>query len=140
MSGKGAAPTKLASQRRRRTPSPGFRQLPYEGRIGEPPSWPLDTPSSMELTQWQKLWTLPQATVWEQMRCEDTVALYVRAYCEALLDANPKMLNEVRQLDSKLGLSPRSMLDLRWEIEVPEEESEESSVEVLADRSFVPNS
>ena len=118
----GPAPQKPASAKRRTNPTPFFRQLPFEGRKGDPPPWPLDTPSAMESIQWKKLWTLPQATVWESMRCEDTVALYVRAFCEALHDANPKMLNEVRQLDSKLGLSPRSMLDLRWEIETPEDE------------------
>jgi hypothetical protein len=47
-----------------------------------------------------------------------------------------KLGNEVRQLDSKLGLSPRAMLDLRWEVGQPEEVPE--AVSNGAHRPFVP--
>jgi hypothetical protein len=70
---------------------------------------------------WKKLWALPQAIEWERMQCEDIVALYVRAFCAASEgEPDTKMLAEVRQLDAKIGLSPKAMRDLRWETDVQE--------------------
>jgi hypothetical protein len=137
MAGKGPAPFKSPDQRRHAAPTPGFRQLPYVGRAGDPPDWPLDTPSAVEQRQWRKLWTLPQAVMWERMRCEDTVALYVRAFTKAALMDSEKMLNEVRQLDAKLGISPRAMMDLRWEIEPPPT-NDEAAPSDNGERTFVP--
>lgn len=122
MPGKGPAPLNNAEQQRKKpNPTAGFKQLPAEGRTGDAPAFPIGPfKSDEERGLWNKLWTLPQATMWEHMRCEDTVALYVRVFCAmAAADdsAMVKLGNEVRQLDSKLGLSPRAMLDLRWEIE-----------------------
>lgn len=75
------------------------------------------------------------------MRCEDMVALYVRAFIKASDNADPKMLAEVRQLDAKIGLSPKAMRDLRWETDEPlEEEPEEDDASTVRDnlRSYVP--
>jgi hypothetical protein len=138
MAGKGPAPTKNESQRRHTSPNPGYRQLPFSGRHGDTPAWPLDTPNDAELMQWQKLWTLPQAVMWERLRCEDTVALYVRAFQKAAANDDTKMLSEARQLDSKLGLSPRSMLDLRWEIESAPAEEESPREALDRERVFIP--
>ena len=111
-----STPKKPIAQIRRVKTPPGFRLLPHVGRDGDPPVWPLSKASAAELRQWKKLWTLPQAVEWERMRCEDVVALYVRVFVVVSSDVtNPKMLAEVRQLDAKIGLSPRAMLDLRWE-------------------------
>lgn len=119
----------------------GFRQLPAEGRTGDPPAWPLSKPSPEESKLWAKLWTLPQATMWEHIRCEDTVALYVRVFVSMSQETETativKLGNEVRQLDSKLGLSPRAMLDLRWEVGQPEEVPEATS-NGASHRPFVP--
>jgi hypothetical protein len=77
--------------------------------------------------------------MWEQMRCEDTVALYTRAYLVVADDiTDDKMLNQVRQLDSKLGLSPRALQDLRWEIESTPVDVTPSSNGSQAERVFVP--
>lgn len=119
----------------------GFRQLPSAGRAGDPPAWPLSEPTAEELKLWSKLWTLPQATMWEHVRCEDTVALYVRVFVAMSAETETativKLGNEVRQLDSKLGLSPRAMLDLRWEVGQPEEVQEATS-NGSSHRPFVP--
>ena len=138
MAGKGSAPFKPAESRRHASGSPGFTQLPYDGRQGDPPDWPLDTPNDSEMVQWRKLWTLPQAVMWERLRCEDTVALYVRAFSRATNNDDAKMMNEARQLDSKLGLSPRAMLDLRWEIEAAPAVEETPNGALNGERRFVP--
>jgi len=125
-------PPKDPKLRRRRNPTPGFRMLPHEGRSGDPPPWPLPPHplpeyTKMELQKWADLWTLPQAFEWERMRCFDDVALYVRTFVAASMPAaDPKIVTQVRQLDSKIGVSPKAMQDLRWETDepLPEEEPE----------------
>lgn len=74
---------------------------------------------------WERLWTLPQAVAWEEIRCDDIVALYVRTFVAA---SGPsvsdslyvRLSSEARQLEAKIGLTPKSMIDLRWEIAAPE--------------------
>ncbi len=123
----GPAP-KDPSQRRRRNATPGFRLLPHEGRKGDPPDWPLASfPTHDETRIWKRLWALPQAVEWERMRCEDIVALYVRAFCLASKEDDVKLYAEVRQLDAKIGLSPKAMQDLRWETDEAREEEDDSS-------------
>ena len=122
--------------RRPKTP-PGFRLLPHAGRSGDPPAWPLSAANAAEKQKWAKVWTLPQAVEWERMRCEDEVAVYVRVFVRAMKDPEPKMLNELRQLDAKIGLSPRAMLDLRWETD--EAVLEEAAAEEAEVFSYVPD-
>lgn len=131
-------PPKDPNARRRRNPTPGFKLLPHEGRSGPAPEWPLPNPDLDELRTWDKLWRLPQAVEWERMRCEDVVALYVRAFVVAAAGGvDPKLLAEVRQLDAKIGLSPKAMKDLRWETDQPEPE-EESVGASAVDASQLP--
>lgn len=113
MSGPPPVPSEL---RRRRNASPGFEQLPAEGRQGEYPQWPFEGASNAERKLWRKLWKLPQAVKWEEMQVEELVALYVRATVKANEDLDTKLIAESRQLDAKLGVSPKAMRDLRWEI------------------------
>lgn len=136
-------PAPKANDARRRTnalTAPGFRRLPFEGRSGPIPQWPLSLLASEdEHNLWLKLWRLPQAVMWERLHCEDIVALYVRAIVEAQRDpSNTKLMAEVRQLDSKVGLSPKAMLDLRWEVEDEPEAEEQPMANVTRIRSFVP--
>jgi hypothetical protein len=102
----------------------------------------LTDPSETEASLWSKLWTLPQAVEWERMRCEDTVALYVRAFIYTTSDPthlDEKMLSQVRQLDSKIGLSPRAMMDLRWETdEAPLEVEDVGYASNGVHRPYVP--
>jgi len=139
-----SGPLPKASNAKRRpnaTPAHGFKHLPAEGRSGPTPSWPLTTfASDDEDAMWIRLWKLPQAIEWERMHCEDIVALYVRAFVRASDADNYKLLAEVRQLDSKIGISPRAMMDLRWETdEQPEVEVEEDVPSANGHAPFVPS-
>jgi hypothetical protein len=102
-----------------------------------------DDPSiaAAEEKEWARVWKLPQAYEWRRMQCEPLVAMYVRIFVKAARTGDQKLLNEMRQLDSKLGLSPRAMMDLRWETdgEPVEEETMVAAVKP-ADRIFVPKS
>ena len=145
MPGRGPAPMKGKHGARRGPVTPGFKQLPHEGRSGDPPAWPLPAPDSSEraereATEWARVWGLPQAIEWERMRCETWVALYVRVYVRASeTGANEKLLAEVRQIDAKIGLSPRAMNDLRWETdEALTDDDNEQAATGNGHRPFVP--
>ena len=109
-------PPKNPSERRRRNATPGFEQLDPDGRVAPAPKWPLGTATPAENKKWEELWRLPQALKWEEMHAEDVVALYVRALIAVSNEMEPKLMNEVRQLDNKLGISPLAMRGMRWEI------------------------
>ncbi len=119
-------PPKDASLRRRRNPTPGFKLLPHEGRTGPAPDWPLaGGAANDEQRLWVKLWALPQAVEWERMRCEEIVALYTKVFVDAASSPDPKLLAEARQLDTKIGLSPKAMRDLHWETDEPLDDGED---------------
>lgn len=117
-------PPKHPSQRRRTNASVALTQLPAEGRDGETPEWPLGRTSVAEKSIWVELWRSPQSVAWERLGWTRSVA----RYCRALVDAEKKdaaaaLLAEVRQMEDRLGLTPMSMLRLRWEI-APDELAE----------------
>lgn len=93
-------------------------QLPAEGRQGEPPDWPLGTPTFEQAQLWAELWATPAAAMWEKLGWTQSVARYTVITTEAreesggLLKAGP----ELRQLEDRLGLNPLAMLRLRWEV------------------------
>lgn len=119
MAGMGPAPKAESAQRRkgRGLGSGGQVRLPAAGRAGDPPSWPLTRQSKREKALWLELWSKPQAVIWERLSWTHEVAMYVRllVICE-----RPKApgiaLIERRQQADRLGLTPMSMLRLRWEI------------------------
>jgi hypothetical protein len=138
MAGNGPAP-KPAGQRRRRNPSPGFRQLPHEGRVGELPAWPIDKPRDAELEVWADLWKLPQAVEWERLEYTRVVARYVRTLVASEMHAaDIKLLTEVRQLEDRLGLTPKAMQTLRWETDEPEVVKNGGAKKVAPIRAYVP--
>lgn len=115
MAGVGPAPNPNA---RRRNARPAFRRLPAAGRQGDPPAWPLGgRQSKLELTLWMQLWASPQATAWEELGWVRTVARYARITIAA---ERPKaiaaVMSEARQLEDRLGLNPKAMRSLGWEI------------------------
>lgn len=110
-------PPKHPSQRRRQNPTVAMTSLPAEGRKGPTPEWPLARPRKAELDIWVELWGTPQSVAWERLGHLRTVARYVRLLVEAEKPGAPIMVSsEVRQLEDRLGLTPMSMLRLRWEI------------------------
>lgn len=173
MAGMGPAP-KPAGQRARRNATVGMTQLPWDGRKGRAPAWPLIDDIDLqvdrdmakkfadeaeaalefdaeigemtkaqrkkaeaeydrlrrrhlvldakvkqqrkhELLLWRDLWKTPQATQWEKLSWTRDVAQYarhkVRAELGSLDDAK-----EARQMADRIGLTPLSLLRLRWEI------------------------
>lgn len=96
----------------------GPLKLPAEGRQGEPPRWPLEgRQSAPEKRAWADLWATPQAVAWERLGWTRTVARYCRILIEAEgRAAQPPVRAEARQLEDKLGLTPKAMRLLLWEI------------------------
>ncbi|SBV27554.1 hypothetical protein GA0070620_3078 [Micromonospora krabiensis] len=92
--------------------------LPAEGRKGEPPVWPLPGKmSGAEREAWAQLWATPQAVAWEQMGWTRTVARYCRVMVAAeKTDATAALLAQVTALEDRLGLTPKSMRLLLWQI------------------------
>lgn len=110
-------PTPTPSPRRRNA-RPGVVQLPAAGYDGPMPPWPLpEGASEPEWDAWTTLWRRPQAAAWAQMHLERVVARYVRTMLAAEQPgAYSAVLGEARQMEDRLGLSPMSMLRLRWEV------------------------
>ena len=96
----------------------GVVQLPAEGREGEPPPWPLPGRTlKAERDCWEMLWHTPQAVAWERLGWTRTVARYCRVLVESeKRDAHPAVRTEARQLEDRLGLTPKSMRLLLWTV------------------------
>lgn len=106
---------------RRRNPRPDTTTLPAGGYRGAVPEWPFASAHADELEIWASLWRLPQAAAWAQMSVERTIARYSRALVVAEeRGAAAALLAEVRQIEDRLGLTPMSMLRLRWVISTDE--------------------
>lgn len=122
----GPAP-KDPSARRRRNVSSGKTVLPAGGRTGVVPEWPL---AVAEPSVWVDLWRRPQAVVWERNVLARVVARYAMLLVASETpDASAAILGEVRQLEDRLGLNPKAMRSLLWEVtedEVAEKRGEEA--------------
>lgn len=107
----------------RRNARSGPLKLPAAGRQEPSPAWPLAGKlSQVEQIAWRELWATPQAIVWEKLGWTRTVARFCRVMVLAeALNPLPQYLSEARQLEDKLGLTPKAMRLLLWEIveEVP---------------------
>lgn len=126
-------PPKHPSQRRRTNATVALTQLPSEGRRGELPGWPLSRQSKREGELWARLWKTPQSWAWERLGWVDIVARYARLLTEAeVRGARVMILAEVRQLEDRLGLTPMSMLRLRWEV-AADDGDEQPELQVMVD-------
>lgn len=118
----GPPPKKDSERRRRNAPMANTLQLPAEGRQGPAPLWP--GPGLMPEPYrpiWEELWATPMAVAWERHGWTRVIARYLlvlQASDEALKSKEPdaKLLNEIRNLEDRLGLTPMALLRLRWEI------------------------
>jgi hypothetical protein len=66
---------------------------------------------------WEKLWHSPQSTQWPK-EYYTAVVRYVALY-ERMMhqqDLSGPVTNAMTQLEDRLGISPKSMLQLRWRI------------------------
>jgi hypothetical protein len=100
----------------RRNSRVGPLQLPAEGRLGAPPAWPLDGKPNAQIQRiWRQLWATPQAVAWQRLGWTRVVARYARvALAAEVLDKDA--LAEARHLEDRLGLTPKAMRTLLWEI------------------------
>lgn len=107
---------------KRSNPRVGVQVLPAGGRTGTPPPWPLSRQSEAESEAWVSLWASPQAVAWERLGWTRVVARYcvimVRAEgyenAEGELVVDDKAWAEARQLEDRLGLTPKAMRMLLW--------------------------
>lgn len=76
----------------------------------------------MESALWRELWKLPQAVMWERLVYTREVAQYVRWACLGQV-GEMDAAREARQLADRLGLTPMSMLRLRWEVQDDQDEA-----------------
>lgn len=89
--------------------------LPAGGRKGRAPAWPIKTARVPAV--WAELWKSPQAAAWEKLGYHRIVARYALLLSQVEKPAaSARLLNEVRQLEDRLGLTPMAMLRLRWEV------------------------
>ena len=66
---------------------------------------------------WARLWHTPQAVAWEQLGWTDTVARYCRVLVEASKPkASPSLHAQVTALEDRLGLTPKAMRLLLWQV------------------------
>lgn len=129
MAGNGPAPKDPAARRRRNT-SVGKTLLPANGRTGATPAWPLlkfgatraaagvsarAAVEKREAALWARLWKSPQAVAWQRDGSELDVAMYVRHMVSAE-GGDMKAAAEARQWSDRLGLNPKAMRSLLWEV------------------------
>lgn len=101
----------------RRNARVGPLKLPAEGRKKPAPQWPLASQSVGEEGAWEQLWATPQAVAWERLGWTRTIARYCRIMVAAEHpDAPPAVMAQATALEDRLGLTPKSMRLLLWEI------------------------
>lgn len=105
----------------RRNSRVGPLRLPAEGRKGKAPAWPLDdTQADAEKRAWTQLWATPQAVAWERLGWTRSVARYCRMLVQAEESMRPSLLAQVTAMEDRLGLTPKAMRMLLWEVVVDE--------------------
>jgi hypothetical protein len=121
-----------------RKPRVGPLTLPAEGRKGPTPRWPLVGFDELEKMAWEQLWSTPQAVMWERMGT--VTARLVARYCRIMVaaeapDATAALLAQVASLEDRLGISPRAMRMLLWQV-APDEvaEARDGRAESVRDR------
>jgi hypothetical protein len=111
----------------------GPTKLPAEGRQGEPPPWPLPgRRTASEMDAWVELWSTPQAVAWERLGagCIREVARYCRLRTAAEKPAaTAAQQAQVTALADRLGLTPKAMRLLLWEVAADEVAEQRQSSE-----------
>lgn len=131
----GPAPTDPAS-RRRRNASVGKTVLPAGGRVGGAPEWPIAGRDCPEV--WADLWRMPQSAAWERMALVRTVAHY--AMVLEVVEASEGLpaaavLQEMRQMEDRLGLNPKAMRSLLWEVAAGDDVSDKRDEKTAPSRT-----
>jgi hypothetical protein len=80
---------------------------------------PFPLPGRMragEKEAWRDLWHTPQAVAWERLGWNRTVGRYCRVMVAAERELDSTLLSETRQLEDRLGLTPKAMRLMLWTI------------------------
>lgn len=120
-------------QPRRRNATVGPMVLPATGRKGRTPAWPIGKATPAERALWGDLWHTPQAVAWEGLGWTRVVARYVRVVLAAEVELAQALMAEARQLEDRLGLSPKAMRVMLWTIG-PVDEEKGPALVVTSDR------
>jgi hypothetical protein len=131
MAGNGPPPNPNA-RRHVGKPGGGILRLPASGYRGDVPDFPLLPPTRddsgaiehRERELWAQLWRTPQAVAWAAGGASwvHTVAMHVRCFVRGEAGSLDHV-KEARASADRLGLSPRAMRGLMWEI-APDELAE----------------
>lgn len=111
-------------RRRNARPNGGVVDLPASGYAGPVPAFPLLPLGSRdserveaELTLWRELWRTPQAAAWVTMG--SAVIREVATYCRWQTKGETgdiEATKEARYRADKLGLNPKAMRALLWQV------------------------
>jgi hypothetical protein len=110
--------------------------LPREGSSEEVPPVPAGYDlGPAGLGWWEFAWSTPQASKWDRSA---VMIAARRALLEDLMiqitmrgdEIGPGHLKAISDLEDRLGLSPRALLGLRWELE-PKDSDEQQSGDVI---------
>lgn len=114
----GPAPEPNALRRDRPSDTNTWTTLPFEGRRGRIPAWPLSRPASRaERALWNRIWRTPQSVQWEKDRMFERVARYVCKQIESDEPGSPAAKATIaRQMADDLGLTYAGMNRLRWRV------------------------
>lgn len=128
-----------ALRRDRKDDLAGWTTLPAEGRLGDPPPWPLvDRPSDLESEVWAQFWSKPQAIIWERDQIFEPVAMFVRQYIEGMArKASAENRKTVRMMFADLYLTSDSLAKAHMRIssdELAEKRDAEPSRKGARDR------
>lgn len=117
----------------RRNARVGLKRLPAGGRQGPTPAWPLPGGADgFEAQIWAELWSTPQAAAWEEFGWTRVVARYCRVLAEAeQRGAKATSRNQASLLEDRLGLTPKAMRVLLWQI-APDEVGEKRDEQAQA--------
>jgi hypothetical protein len=117
----GPLPKEDAARNKTHEPTIPTTRLPPRGRRGKPPPCPRAyklKPTGRAWWNWA--WKTPQAAAWST---GDLYAIARRAMLEDELHKPTNesltaagVLREIRELDDRLGLTPKAMAALRWRI------------------------
>lgn len=130
------APKAPGARVRRNKDQSSWRGLPSEGRKGRPPKCPPEWEDTTK-EWWKIIWRSPMATVW----IESDIPALIRL---GWLLEHPKptalIVGEIRQIEDRFGLSPKSRRMLQWQIAPADEEpeAEQPLADVLRLRAVDP--
>lgn len=129
----GPAPDPNALRRLRKDDASEWVTLPARGIPGRAPGWPLPqvpevrdqdgelvtaaVPNEWMLSQWRRLWKLPQAHMWKKLGLQVQVAHYLLAFNDSVVPGAPAAARaEVRRFEEELGISMSGMARHRWRL------------------------